>query len=52
MNTRIGVRISKEQRKKIESALSDRGCKTLSDFVKEAIDEKLKRETLASELFS
>jgi len=52
MNTRIGVRISHEVRDQIQTAVLDGRAKNLSDFVKQAIDEKIQREALAGELFS
>lgn len=41
MNTRIGVRISSEIREQIQNAISEGKAKSLSDFVKQAIREKL-----------
>jgi len=38
MNTRIGVRISKIMRKKLDKAISEGKAKNLSAFIKNAID--------------
>jgi Arc/MetJ-type ribon-helix-helix transcriptional regulator len=43
---RIGVRVSNDLKADIETAVSDGRAKTLSDFIREAILEKLQRDDL------
>jgi len=42
MNTRIGIRISPDERAKIENAIRNGSAQNLSDFVRQALEEKLR----------
>jgi Arc/MetJ-type ribon-helix-helix transcriptional regulator len=41
MNTRIGIRISKDTREKIDNLVAEGKAESISDFVKKAIDASL-----------
>jgi len=41
MNTRIGIRISKDTREKIDNLVAEGKAKNISDFVKQAIEQRL-----------
>jgi uncharacterized protein (DUF1778 family) len=43
VNTRIGLRISPDERAKIDAAIKNGNCKTLSEFMRKALEAQLSR---------